>query len=277
MNEILQKFEKMSVVDNKTQIIKLFMNNVKNKEIIFDKQNSKHCGKEGHWLETQMNIKHNSKNEADIFGYEMKKNSSKITFGDFSASEYLFSNKKININHTNKWNDKVCNITKTEFIQYFGKPNPLKNDRYSWSGKCVPVYNKYNSFGQILKILENNDICIYYSFSKDERDIKQTFPEYLHKDNILIVIWNKSKLEQHINNKFNNNGFFICKKDKNKYSSICFGRPFNFEHFITNIKNNKIIFDSGMYEGNTRNYSQFRSTYNNFWNELIIEEYSSLD
>jgi len=36
-------------------------------------------------------------------------------------------------------------------------------------------------------------------------------------------------------------------------------------------KNKKIIFDSGMYDGNSRNYSQFRGS--GFWNELIIEEY----
>lgn len=44
-----------------------------------------------------MGIKHNAKNEPDINGYEMKKSSNKITLGDFSASEYLFSgkNKKI--------------------------------------------------------------------------------------------------------------------------------------------------------------------------------------
>ena len=34
-----------------------------------------------------------------------------------------------------------------------------------------------------------------------------------------------------------------------------------------------IIFDSGMYQGNSRNYSQFRSSANNFWNILITEEY----
>jgi len=28
-----------------------------------------------------------------------------------------------------------------------------------------------------------------------------------------------------------------------------------------------------MYQGNSRNYSQFRSSANNFWNILITEEY----
>ena len=61
------------------QIIEIFNQNVKGVDIILDDKNSKHCGKEGHWLETQMGIKHNSKNEPDLYGYEMKKSSSKIT------------------------------------------------------------------------------------------------------------------------------------------------------------------------------------------------------
>jgi len=45
-----------------------------------------------------------NKNEPDINGYEMKKSSIKITLGDFTASEYIFSrkNKRNIINHLNK-------------------------------------------------------------------------------------------------------------------------------------------------------------------------------
>ncbi len=48
------------------------------------------------------------------------------------------------------------------------------------------------------------------------------------------------------------------------------------KHLILSIllnvsKNKKVIFDSGMYDGNSRNYSQFRGSC--FWNELITEEY----
>ena len=56
------------------------------------------------------------------------------------------------------------------------------------------------------------------------------------------------------------------------YDKICFGKPFNFNFFVENIKTDIVIFDSGMYQGNNRNYSQFRSS-NKFWNKLIVEEY----
>jgi hypothetical protein len=69
----------------------------------------------------------------------------------------------------------------------------------------------------------------------------------------------------------NKKGFFICKKIAGKYEKISFGKPFNFEYFLDCIKNKKIIFDSGMYEGNIRNYSLFRGS--SFWDELIIEEF----
>ena len=103
------------------------------------------------------------------------------------------------------------------------------------------------------------------------RSRKNNFPLFLQNENIVIALWKSDKMINHINNKYNQKGFFICKKVGNKYEKICFGKPFDFEYFIECIKNNKIIFDSGMYDGNTRNYSQFRGTY--FWKELIVEEY----
>ena len=76
-----------------------------------------------------MNIKHNKNNKPDILGYEMKKFSEKITFGDFSASEYIFQKKKQIINEYNDWTQET--MTKNEFIEYFGNKNESKN-RYSW-------------------------------------------------------------------------------------------------------------------------------------------------
>jgi len=56
----------------------------------------------------------------------------------------------------------------------------------------------------------------------------------------MIAIWKADKMKQHIENKFNKKGFFICKKTDNKYKNICFGKPFNFEYFIECIKNKKL-------------------------------------
>ena len=259
-------------MSDKQEIITLFNNNVKGVKIEFDTQNIKHCGKEGHWLETKMGIKHNSKNEPDINGYEMKKSSNKTTLGDFSASEYVFSskNKRNCINNLNNWTDEI-KLSRIDFIKIFGNLHPNKNNRYSWSGSCVPIYNIWNSNGQMLSVAENNDIIIYYSFSKDTRNKKVDFPEYLKNNNIVIALWKYEKMKKHINNKYNKKGFFICKKIGNIYEQICFGKAFDFEYFIECIKNKKIIFDSGMYDVNSRNYSQFRGS--NFWNELITEEY----
>jgi hypothetical protein len=51
------------------------MSNIKGKPILI--KSNKHCGSEGHWLENQMGLVHNSNNKPDIFGYEMKKNHQK--------------------------------------------------------------------------------------------------------------------------------------------------------------------------------------------------------
>lgn len=269
MSSFLQK----AGLVNKEYITTLFNNNVRGVEISMQwKNTNNHCGIEGHWLETQMGIKHNADNQPDIGGFEMKKHSGKTTLGDFSASEYAFSakNKRNSINSLNNWSDET-KLTRSEFIRTFGNPNPKKDNRHSWSGSCVPTYNIWNSNGQMLTVTEDNDIVIYYSFSRDTRSKKCDFPAFLHNDNIVIALWKPDKLKPHIDNKFNKEGFFICKKVGGKYEKICFGRAFDFEYFIECIKNKKIIFDSGMYEGNSRNYSQFRGS--RFWDELITEEY----
>ena len=144
INLFLENVKNMET--DKQTIINLFLENVKGIEISLN-DIKQHKGNEGYWLENKMEIKHNNNNEPDIFGYEMKKMSNKITFGDFSASEYAFTSK-----------NKRMIITKNDFIKYFGNPNIDKNNRFSWSGSCIPSYNKWNTCGQILEISDNNDI-----------------------------------------------------------------------------------------------------------------------
>jgi hypothetical protein len=247
-------------------IISTFIKHVKGRSIIG--KNSKNCGDQGHWLETQMGCKLNSKNEPDIGGFEMKKQAPKITLGDFSASEYIFSpyKKRSLLNSINNW-DQTVSMSRKEFVGLFGTPNPLKDNRYSWSGKCVPKYGCWNDCGQTLLFNEQNDLCVYYSYSLDTRGLK--IPDYLKKDDILIALWKSEKLKKNVENKFNKKGFFICKKTGDTFDKITFGKPFDFTYFIKSIKEGSIIFDSGMYQGNNRNYSQFRSSLA-VWNGLLV-------
>jgi hypothetical protein len=203
--------EVSNAIDDKRHIITLFKNNVKGREVCLKGQNINHDGKEGHWLETKMGIKHNAKNTPDINGYEMKKYSKKITLGDFSASEYAFSKRRESINKINNWTDEE-KVDRPNYIRTFGNPNPDKNNRCSWSGSCVPIYGSWNSNGQMLSITENNDIVAYYSFSKDTRTIKNDFPTFLQKDNIVIALWKSSKMKPHIDNKLIKRDSLYVKK-----------------------------------------------------------------
>lgn len=237
----------------KHKIIFDFNNNVKGKS--FDSNCIQHCGSEGHWLEQQFGVKPNGYNAPDRDGIEIKKQSSKITFGDWSASWYLYE-------------DKKYKMTRNNFIRTFGSKK--RKNRYSWSGEVFPKYGmEYNYSGQRIRFSENEDLVIEYSFSNDMRERKRKFKE----DPIIIAIWKKSKLENHIIKKFGVKGFAICKKnEKNIYDKICFGNPLDFKFFRSEFEKKNIILDSGMYEGNTRQYSKFRAN-KNLWDTLITEEY----
>lgn len=265
------KIKNQDIENNKKKIIKLFNDNVKNKQIVYENNiNNNHDGKEGHWLEKKMGIKINNNNEPDIFGYEMKKNSNKISYGDWSATEYLFNSNKPIIDD---FNENNIVISRSEFIKYFGTPNPNKNDRYSWSGKCFPKFGKINECGQIIKFSKTNDLCILYYYSKDKRKNKIIFPDGIKKNKLLIAVWTMEKLKKSVENKFNNEGYFICKKNiDGVYDKICFGPKIDFNFFVEKMKSGEIFLDSGMYDGNTRNYSNFRSN-NKLWFDNIIEEY----
>jgi hypothetical protein len=271
---LIEEFNvKTNIIDSKQKIIEIFRTKVKDKVIEYDKKiNKNHDGKEGHWLEKQMCIKLNNYNLPDLFGYEMKKDSNKISFGDWSASEYAFSNHKETIDNFNNWQN--IKIERSEFIHYFGNENINKNNRFSWSGVCFPKYGKINDYGQKIIFSKNNDLCIIYYFLKDKREKKNNFPDYLKKDKLLIAFWSSEKLKKSVEDKFNVNGYFICKKNKNtnKYDKICFGPKIDFVFFVEKIKNGEIILDSGMYDGNTRNYSIFRSS-KKLWMDNIIEEF----
>ena len=60
--------------------------------------------------------------------------------------------------------------------------------------------------------------------------------------------------------------------ENNVYKKIVFGEKMNFSLWIKYLLSGDIYFDSGMYEGNLRPYSVWRSD-NKFWDKLVIETY----
>ena len=246
--------------EDKSKIIDLFHSEVKGKKPVIDTYNASHAGRGGHWLENQMGIQPNSSNLPDLFGYEMKsQTSSKTTFGDWSADRYLFSNKD--------------GFTRDDFLISFGSFTEKKN-RYSWSGSVCPKIGFYNDFGQILKVSADQNIVAEYSFSKDKRRDKSVIvPMRFQLENLTLAKWQGDTLRQKVEKKFNEKGWFICLKDEEGiYSELGFGPPLSYEDFLSFVLAGEIFFDSGMYQGNKRPYSMWRAT-NKFWYTLIAERY----
>ncbi|CAN1534950.1 Restriction endonuclease, type II, LlaMI [Burkholderiaceae bacterium] len=250
-------------MSEKDIIIRLFNERVRGRHPETTSFNQRHDGKVGHWLEKQMGIHANSSNTPDLFGYEMKNDTtSKTTFGDWSANYYIFKR------------NNPYGLTRSDFLRIFGKPNPLKNGRHSWSGEPIPSIKGVNKFGQNLFIDSENNIHAKYHYSKDERPDKVSIvPFSLRIDDLTIARWDAGKLQKKVENKFNKMGWFKCLRDSTgAYSSIVFGDPINYETWISLVKTGDIYFDSGMYEGNIRPYSQWRAD-NALWNKLITSKH----
>jgi hypothetical protein len=251
------------------KIVKLFFNNVKGKTPDVTNQNQNHDGRKGHWLETQMGIKHNSNNDADIYGYEMKnKTTSKTTFGDWSADYYIYKDEKY-------FPKDRSIVNRDKFMTIFGGPSTEYEGRYSWSGKCAPKVKKYNDVGQTLIVDKNKNILALYSYSKDMRkDKNKIIPKKMQIDGLILARWDMLSIKNKLERKFNKRGWFKCEMDKkiNIYMSIVFGGPIKFSSWIRGVENGLIYFDSGMHIGNIRPYSNWRAD-NKYWESLIVARY----
>lgn len=259
-NSYINHFNKENIIN---EIKYIFDTELKNKKYIKLKDDT--CGAEGFFLERIFKIQQNCRIKADYKGFEIKKKSKKITFGDWTPDAYLFNQD----NFMKSFNNIKFNISRIDYMKYFGN----YNTRFSWSGKCIPSYNNWNYNGTNLICDNNNNIFIIYSYKKDTRNL--LIPNlFKQQEYIILQYWNSKNLEDKINNKFNQLGFIIFEKNKdNIYNKLLIGNNINFIDFIKLFKENKIIFDSGMYAENSRNYSHFRASFN-IWKEFIVEEYS---
>jgi len=77
-------------------------------------------------------------------------------------------------------------------------------------------------------------------------------------------------MRNHIEQKFNKNGFAIITSDlSGSYDRLIHGQPFTYQDFLHGLSKHDVFFDSGMYNGNNRNYSQWRSYPNKFWKDKL--------
>ena len=256
------------------KIVDIFKNNVYGKQVDSSQHNSNHDGTVDHWLEKQMGIKPNAKNESDLLGFEMKnQTSTKTNFGDWSPTYFIFDNPYII-----QWDtgENSFNRRNKYFLPIFGKPNEDIDHRLFWSGSVIPKINQRNQYGCILKITAHNDIEIQYSYSFDNRTHKSTLvPEVFQKEDLVIARWSANKMRQRVNQKFNQNSWFRCKTDgAGKYIAIEFGEALSFEKWIRLVKKGAIFFDSGMYESNLQPYSNWHAN-NSLWDSLVVRSYTS--
>ena len=252
-----------NISNEEIKIIKLFKENVYGRSPNIDGFNQRHDGKAGHWLERQMGIAANANNEPDLYGYEMKNSTgSKTTFGDWSANYYIFK-------------DKEVDLDRTQFMEVFGKPNVEKGGRYSWSGSPIPNFNSPSTYnGSEMVFDDAKNIIIVYNYSRDPRPDKENIvPPNLQQEGVILARWDRDNLNDKLTKKFGHHGWFKCNKDKNGcYNQIAFGEPMIFDNWIKLVEQGIVFFDSGMYVGNARNYSQWRAN-NNHWDSLITRTY----
>jgi hypothetical protein len=248
---------------DKEKIVELFNSKVKGRAPDLSSFNVGHDGGAGHWLERAMGIKANASNTPDLYGYEMKNNtSSKTTFGDWSANYYVYQD----INYQLQDRD--------DFLQIFGRPNPDKGMRYSWSGQPCPKIKVFNLYGQILLVDSAKNIHAKYFYSKDTRsDKSKIVPVDLQQDDLTIARWDRKSIQGKLERKFNQKGWFKCLQNNGGvYTSIVFGDPINYDNWIKLVQSGDVFFDSGMYEGNSRPYSQWRAN-NSLWDQLVTSRY----
>ncbi len=240
---------------DKNTIISLFEKNVKGQDICLDGSNKKHCGKEGHWLETKMGLKHNAKNEPDIYGYEMKTGEKVTTFMDKAPDIKYLNGAEL---------PKRNKILKMEYWKKYASPK--ETDKPTIGGWSI---DKFNKIGQKLIVDEHNNVVVLYDYKEDTRENKEKLG--LNGEPHIILQWNCESLSNAINNKFNKKGFFKCTKENNTFTKICFGQRITFEVWINELKKG-IIYHDGYSKLDGRGRHVFRAS-NSFWDGLITEVY----
>jgi hypothetical protein len=240
-----------------------------------------HHGSEGHWLQRQFGLEPDARNAPDFNGFELKDDTGgKTTFGDWAADQYIFfSHAKCSTSQEIAVSCDKCRdseMSRDMFFDVFGAPNPMKNNRPSWSGKVFPKVGLVNERGQELVVAIDGSIEARYHFSQDLGDDKYSrVPSSLQRDDVVTARWGRERLKSRLENKFGGFGWFKCIQEDHghgRYIGVIFGRPIMYDQWIQLVRDSTVYLDSGMYKGNDRLYQQWRAD-NRVWARLSDESY----
>ncbi len=234
------------------QIVERFRMHVLGRRPDLSRYNARHDGAEGDWLTVQMGLTVNGKNEPDFKGFEMKKASSKITFGDWSPDVAVY--------HTRV---RRSEMSRDEFLRVFGAvPSTTRGGgagRFSWSGKVFPKVGSVNFAGQEMLVEEQGDIVILYRNVLDSRTATAV-PAKFRAGEICLARWTADHMRNRVESKFNVRGWFICQKTADgTYARVVFGPKIDFACFIRLVRSGLVYCDCGMHMGNPRPYMTWRA------------------
>lgn len=221
-----------------------------------------HDGAEGDWLTRKMGLTVNGDNEPDFDGFEMKKDSQKVSFGDWSPNIALYPGR-----------GRCGELTRIDFLRAFGvtriDAGRAGGDRYSWSGDAFPKVGLTNKSGQNLSVSIDGDISVTYSYSKDTRPYRtDVVPSRYREAEVKLVVWTSDYMRIRVESKFNVRGWFICLKNKRgEYDRLLFGPPLNYERFLYLVRTGVAYCDCGMHSDTSRPYMTWRAA-KSVWESL---------
>ena len=244
---------------NYSQLIEIFQKNILGKRVPLDG----HDGFIGHWIERQFGVSANGECDADWNGFELKTGKAKTSFGDWSADHYLWK-EDTSFSGTNR-------EKRDSFLGSFGAAvRADRPGRFSWSGKAFPKVGQRTLGGQIMSVNDNMDIEINYDFSLDRRHNRGILvPRPLQRDGVVLARWTNNSspksLKNRVEKKFGQRGWVKLVQNRSRiFVEMQIGPPITFSDWIADVKAGAIFLDSGMYQGNSRPYQNWRAD-NKYW------------
>jgi len=235
-------------------------------------------GSLGHWIQEQFGQSLDADKDADWKGLEIKTGRQKMSFGDWTPSQWMWDVRGKSGLHS----DVIK--SQDDFVRMFGKPLTEQSQRYkrryeanlkvgtkayndkkksllgrhSWSS-TRPKIGTFNDAGSKLVVKRDDAIEVVYDYAKDLRPNKASIVhEKFHKGVITLARWDAEKMSNHINRKFGQKGWAKFVEKQGIYAEIHLFEPITHSTFLGWVERGIVFFDPGTYEGNPKPYCQWR-------------------